>query len=201
MSNAKDLTKQAPASPRVRTGGYATLARMADKGRADIAGTAGDYNFDCPLDKHLLDFKSVTGAEVRKQLENGASDEVLAKWLDANGTPRTEAEKTAFNEESEASSPYGNPDKKEWFTGACEKVGLDPASATKVWDLLSERVDAFIDRLLSLGEPAGFVLHGHGTGALKSAVREHLRKAPHVARAEPAEQADGGDAFTVLWLR
>jgi DNA mismatch repair protein MutS2 len=64
-----------------------------------------------------------------------------------------------------------------------------------------DRVDAFIDRLLSAGEPAGFVLHGHGTGALKSAVREHLRSAPHVARSEPAEPADGGDAFTVLWLR
>jgi DNA mismatch repair protein MutS2 len=64
-----------------------------------------------------------------------------------------------------------------------------------------DRVDAFIDRLLSAGEPAGFVLHGHGTGALKVAVREHLRTSPHVARSEPAEQADGGDAFTVLWLR
>lgn len=64
-----------------------------------------------------------------------------------------------------------------------------------------DRVDAFIDRLLQAGEPAGFVLHGHGTGALKAAVREHLRLAPHIARAEPAEPADGGDAFTVLWLR
>jgi DNA mismatch repair protein MutS2 len=64
-----------------------------------------------------------------------------------------------------------------------------------------ERVDGLIDRLLSSGEPGGFVLHGHGTGVLKAAVRQHLRQAPHVARSEPAEQADGGDAFTVLWLR
>ncbi len=36
----------------------------------------------------------------------------------------------------------------------------------------STKVDAFVDRLLNMGEPSGFVLHGHGTGALKSAVRD-----------------------------
>jgi hypothetical protein len=40
---AKDLAKEAPASPCIRVGAYAILARLADKGRADIAGTAGDY--------------------------------------------------------------------------------------------------------------------------------------------------------------
>lgn len=62
-----------------------------------------------------------------------------------------------------------------------------------------EQVDAFIDRLLSQGEPAGFVLHGHGTGALKSAIREHLGAHPLVAKARPADDDQGGDAFTVLW--
>jgi DNA mismatch repair protein MutS2 len=62
-----------------------------------------------------------------------------------------------------------------------------------------ERVDVFIDRLLSQGEPAGFVLHGHGTGALKSAIREHLGAHPLIAKARPADNDEGGDAFTVLW--
>ena len=52
MTTAKDLSKVAPTSPRVRTGGYAILARMADKGRADIAGTVGEYHFNCPLDNY-----------------------------------------------------------------------------------------------------------------------------------------------------
>jgi len=63
-----------------------------------------------------------------------------------------------------------------------------------------ERVDTFLDRLLSAGEPAGYVLHGHGTGALKAAVREHLTLSKLVDRARPADSEDGGDAFTVLWL-
>ena len=63
------------------------------------------------------------------------------------------------------------------------------------------RVDGFIDRLLSINEIAGFVLHGHGTGALKAGVREHLRASTYVEHSRPAEAEEGGDAFTVFWLR
>jgi DNA mismatch repair protein MutS2 len=54
--------------------------------------------------------------------------------------------------------------------------------------------------MLRENEPVGYVLHGHGTGALKLAVRSHLSAATHVRRARPAEPDDGGDAFTVFWL-
>ena len=46
----KDLTKEAPRSPRVRIGGYAILARTYDKCRALLWGNIGEYHFDCPLD-------------------------------------------------------------------------------------------------------------------------------------------------------
>jgi DNA mismatch repair protein MutS2 len=63
------------------------------------------------------------------------------------------------------------------------------------------RVDAFIDRLLGGNEAVGFVLHGHGTGALKSNVRDHLRASAYVEHSRPAESNEGGDAFTVFWVR
>lgn len=63
-----------------------------------------------------------------------------------------------------------------------------------------DAVDAFVDQLLRRDENVGWVLHGHGTGALKLAVRAHLSAAAHVRRAKPAEPDDGGDAFTVFWL-
>lgn len=62
-------------------------------------------------------------------------------------------------------------------------------------------VDAFIDRVYGAGENVGFVLHGHGTGALKAAVRTHLERSPHVAKARAADPGDGGDAFTVFWVK
>ena len=43
MITAKDLTKEAPRSLCQRVKGYAVLARMADKGRATINGTMGEY--------------------------------------------------------------------------------------------------------------------------------------------------------------
>jgi DNA mismatch repair protein MutS2 len=63
------------------------------------------------------------------------------------------------------------------------------------------KVDAFLDRLLNVGEPLGFVLHGHGTGALKSAVRAHLSASSYIERSEAADSESGGDAFTIFWVR
>ncbi len=55
----KDLTKEAPRSPRIRVGGYAILGRTIDKCRALVAGNIGEYHFDCPLDNMLFGFKGV----------------------------------------------------------------------------------------------------------------------------------------------
>lgn len=130
MNIAKDLSKEAATSPRVRTGGYAILARMADKGRADIVGTIGDYHFDCPLDNMLFGFKGVKGADVREVLENGGTNEIVAAWLDSHGDPKTDEEKKAWSDEVENYRPYDNPEKKDWFIGVCGEAGCDPATST-----------------------------------------------------------------------
>jgi DNA mismatch repair protein MutS2 len=68
---------------------------------------------------------------------------------------------------------------------------------TRVGDA-AECLDQFIDRLLGEGEDIGFVLHGHGTGALKASVREHLDRSDWVAEVAAADKDEGGDAFTVF---
>jgi DNA mismatch repair protein MutS2 len=68
-------------------------------------------------------------------------------------------------------------------------------------DVALDQVDAFIDRMMSVGEPLGFVLHGHGTGALKSAVRSHLQASSYIEQSRPADPDSGGDAFTIFWLK
>ena len=127
---AKDLTKEAPRSPRPRIGGYAILGRTIDKGRADINGTLGEYHFDCPLDNMLFGFKEVKGAEFRKLLASGASDEDVATWLDTHGAPKSPAQVKTWADSIEAMHPYENPERREWFKGECERVGLDPKSST-----------------------------------------------------------------------
>jgi hypothetical protein len=130
MNTVKNLTQAAPTSPRVRTGGYAILARMADKGRADIAGTIGEYHFNCPLDNMLFGFKGVDGEDVRKLLENDAHNDEVAAWLDSHGTPKTEAEKQAWSDSVEAARPYDDPEKRDWFIGVCAEAGCDPVAST-----------------------------------------------------------------------
>jgi DNA mismatch repair protein MutS2 len=61
-------------------------------------------------------------------------------------------------------------------------------------------VELELDRATRAGEERVHVLHGHGSGALKSAVREHLKRSPYVRRSRPAEQHEGGDGVTVAEL-
>ncbi len=127
---AKDLMREAPRSPRHRLGGYAILARTADKGRAALNGTIGEYHFDCPLDNMLFGFKGVKGDEVREQLLHGASDDDLVAWFNTHGTPKTSDEIQTWADEADRLTFHGHPEKGEWFDGECRRLGLDPTSAT-----------------------------------------------------------------------
>lgn len=65
----------------------------------------------------------------------------------------------------------------------------------------SAMAEQFLDRSLNAGRKVAFLIHGHGTGALREAVRETLRASSYVARSRPGEQKEGGDGVTVVWLR
>ena len=130
MSTAKDLSKEAPTSPRSRIRGYAVLSRMADKCRAEQAGTLGDYHFNCPLDQALFDFKRVKVEDVREVIAEGATDMEVAGWFDSHGASKATADVTRFSDNMEKSMPFEDPEMKEWFIGVCAEVGIDPESST-----------------------------------------------------------------------
>lgn len=126
----KDLTKEAPRSPRVRVGGYAILGRTIDKCRALVAGNIGEYHFDCPVDNTLFGFKGVKGADFKAQIENGASDQEMVEWLNRNGEKKTPAEIKRWSDDVSASSLYHDPEKRDYFVEETKKLGLDPAKTT-----------------------------------------------------------------------
>jgi DNA mismatch repair protein MutS2 len=70
----------------------------------------------------------------------------------------------------------------------------------RVEELLRE-VERFLDRLFGNGEPTAVILHGHGTGALKQALRDHLSASPYVGDFRPGDRHEGGDAVTVVTFR
>lgn len=126
----KDLTKEAPRSPRLRVGGYAILGRTIDKCRALVAGNIGEYHFDCPLDNTLFGFKGIKGDDFKAQIEKGASDQQMAEWLDANGEKKTPDEIKRWGDEVTANRPYDDPEKRDWFIEQVKPLGLDPAKTT-----------------------------------------------------------------------
>ncbi len=74
------------------------------------------------------------------------------------------------------------------------------ARGLRVDELLRE-VNRFLDRLYAEGAPEVVILHGHGTGALKQALRDHLAGSPYVGSFRAGDRHEGGDAVTVVALR
>jgi hypothetical protein len=137
----KDLTKEAPRSPRIRVGGYAILGRTIDKCRALVAGNVGEYHFDCPLDNMLFGFKGVKGDDFRAQIEQGASDQEIVEWLNLSGEKKTPAEIERWSREAEAGSFYDDPEKRDFFVEEARKLGLDPTETTTFeWLELDDKV-------------------------------------------------------------
>ncbi len=132
MNTAKTLTKEPPRSPRYRLSDYALMARMIDKGRADLQGNVGEYHFACPLDQMLFEFKGVKDDEVKKLLASGATDEQVVTWFNGHGTTRTAEEIKTWSNGVEGYRPFDDPEKKDWFSGECGKLGLKPESSTLV---------------------------------------------------------------------
>ncbi len=126
----KDLTNEAPRSPKTRLGGYVILGRTLDKCRALLWGNIGEYHFDCPLDNMLFGWKGVKGDDFKAEVEKGASDEEMAKWMDAHGEKKSVEEVTAWSEQMITTNPHENPEKREWFAEQVKPHGLDPAKTT-----------------------------------------------------------------------
>jgi DNA mismatch repair protein MutS2 len=68
-------------------------------------------------------------------------------------------------------------------------------------DDVDSEIYRFVEEALAAGRRYIRIVHGHGTGRLKAAVREALRGHPGIARVEDAIQAQGGAGATVVTLR
>lgn len=60
-----------------------------------------------------------------------------------------------------------------------------------------EMVEAYMRRAELSSLPFVMFIHGHGTGALRRAVRSRLRDLPYSLRVRPGEQGEGGEGVTI----
>ena len=87
---ALDFTrpKTFPRSARDTLGGYIIGMRALDKCRALLAGTIGEYHFNCPLDKMFLEFTGITAQKFQAKVATGATDEEMAEFVKKNAKKR-----------------------------------------------------------------------------------------------------------------
>jgi hypothetical protein len=125
-----DLTKFPPRSPRVRLGGYVILPRMLDKGRATVAGKAGEYHYACPLDQAFLEFAGIDAEALKKEL--GKSDTEVLAWINANAKhKRTTPEIIAWTHWQENRAP-DNTEGREYLN-SLHKAGAPAREDIITW--------------------------------------------------------------------
>ncbi|MCX8061645.1 MAG: endonuclease MutS2 [Anaerolineales bacterium] len=86
---------------------------------------------------------------------------------------------------------------------------LPTAKETPAWELdlrglradeAIETIDRYLDSALFAGLPFVRLIHGKGSGRLRQAIREHLRKHPHIVSFESGEEREGGEGVTIVKL-
>ncbi len=71
---------------------------------------------------------------------------------------------------------------------------------TRVEEALDE-LEAYLDKASLANLSPVYIIHGHGTGALKSAIREFVSTSPYVAKFRVGEDAEGGDGVCVIDIK
>ena len=80
-------------------------------------------------------------------------------------------------------------------------VGLEKQGVSK-WDLQDslEELEAYLNDAAMSGMSSVRIVHGKGTGALRSAVRQQLAHHPLVKSYTSAPPNEGGDGVTIVKL-
>ncbi len=209
LDNAKDEIKEIlrelreEKSEKIARRSYARLAKLEHDFRGDI------FNFEEKETYQELDWGGVNIND--KVMLKELNQEVTVLSLpDKNdnlfiqmGMIKTKVKKdklAVFNKELSKKTTLPNY-QKESFT-------LKKYNVSNTLDLRGKRVEEALDELEGYLDEASlanlspvFVIHGHGTGALKSAVREFVSTSPYVAKSRVGEEAEGGDGVCVIEIK
>jgi DNA mismatch repair protein MutS2 len=64
-----------------------------------------------------------------------------------------------------------------------------------------DEVENYLDKASLANLSPVYIIHGHGTGALKQAVRDFLKTSPYVAKFRVGEDTEGGDGVSVVDIK
>jgi len=129
-----DLTKEFPRSVHEKMHGIVQLARATDKAKATAHGNAGEYNYDCPMDKAVFGFLGIDQAKYLDVVKNAQSDQEILDYSAPFVHKKTDAEIEAWNKQYLASEPTGGS--LEYFTKMRGEIAPDRTDVTTWPDLL-----------------------------------------------------------------
>ncbi len=100
---------------------------------------------------------------------------------------------------------YKEPQKIKIPGTSFNKFELKRHEMSQTLDLRGYRVEEALDEVENYLDKASlvnltpvYIIHGHGTGALKQSVRDFLKTSPYVAKFRPGEDTEGGDGVSVV---
>jgi DNA mismatch repair protein MutS2 len=100
---------------------------------------------------------------------------------------------------------YKAPKKVQIPGTSLRKFELRRLEMSSTLDLRGYRVEEALDEVENYLDKASLanltpvcIIHGHGTGALKEAVRDFLKTSPYVAKFRTGEDAEGGDGVSIV---
>jgi hypothetical protein len=131
-----DLTKEYPASVREKMHGIVQLKRTIDKGKALAHGAIGEYNYDCPMDKHLFEFLDLDGEALLDVIKTADSDDEISDFVAAYVHAKSDEEIETFNREWLLHGPDPGSGAEGYFLKLRNEVAPDRTDVTNWPDLL-----------------------------------------------------------------
>jgi hypothetical protein len=115
---------------------------MLDKGRATIAGTQGEYHYNCPMDQRFTEFAGIAADALKKQLASGKGDGEILAWIQKTGrNKRTDGEIATWSSQGEQRAP-SDTESREYFNGLHSKAAPKREDIATWFDLLD--VDDYV---------------------------------------------------------
>jgi Domain of unknown function (DUF5069) len=130
-----DLTKEYPRSVHAKWQGIVQLGRAVDKGKAKAAGTQGEYNYDCPMDKAVFEFLAIDGDKLLEVIGSAKGDAEIEAYTRPFVAAKSAEEIENWNREFVKHEPEGG-ESLAYFTNLRDSIDPSRTDITTWADVL-----------------------------------------------------------------
>ena len=131
-----DLTKQFPRSVKAKIAGVTMIARTTDKAKAQLAGTIGEYHYNCPMDQGVFGFLGIDHEKFLDTVKNAKSDADIESYVKTFADKKSPAEIEGFNEAIVTRGPEKGSDAEKYFLETRKALDASRTDITSWADLL-----------------------------------------------------------------